>query len=317
MRLLLFIAVLMASTFASLAGATEGLVLLNKIATAARTLNYTGAFVYRRAGHEETSSIAHALVDGREIERIVVLDGSPREVVRQGQQVSCFLPEEDLLIIEDQSRQQRFPALLPAGLSDLTRYYSVKPGGKSRVAGIDAQTIILEPKDALRYAHELWMDPISGLLLKSTLLGERGQILESFSFTQVNIGGVVDPAALRPHYESSVHKVHKVRSDEMRADELGWNFKEIPFGFRKLNAMKRKNPNQGQDSLQVVFSDGLAAISVFIEPSLVTEKEPGIGSFGPMHVYRRKAGDFRLIVIGEVPADAVRRLGDGIERKLR
>jgi sigma-E factor negative regulatory protein RseB len=317
MRWVLLIAALLAPTFASLAYATDGLTLLSKIATAAHNLNYTGAFVYRRAGHEETSHIAHVLVDGQEIERIVVLDGSPREVVRHGQQVRCFLPEEDLLIIEDQSRQKRFPALLPAGLSDLARHYSVKPGSKARVAGIDAQTILLEPKDAMRYAHELWMDPISGLLLKSTLLSERGQVLESFSFTQVNIGGSVDPVALKPRYESRAYKVQKVRSDEMRADDLAWSFKDIPSGFRKINAMRRKNPNKEQESLQVVFSDGLAAISIFIEPSAANESDTGTESFGPMHVYRRKAGDFRYIVIGEVPAEAVRRLGDGIERKPR
>lgn len=314
MRRALFIAVLLAPTFSF---AADGLVLLNKIATAARNLTYSGAFVYRRAGQEETSRIAHALVDGREMERIVVLDGSPREVIRNGQQVTCFLPDEDLLIIEDQPRQKRFPAMLPAGLSDLTRHYSVKPGAKARVAGIESQIILLEPKDALRYAHELWMDPVSGLLLKSTLLGERGEILESFSFTQVDIGGPLGRDALTPRYESRAPRVRKVRSDELRAEDLPWSFRNVPLGFRKLSAMKRTTSADGPESLHVVFSDGLAAISVFIESVSAREIVEGSGAMGPMHVYRRKVGDYRFIVIGEVPAEAVKRLGDGIERKPR
>lgn len=314
MRWVVFVAVLLAPTIAL---ASEGLALLNKIAMAARNLTYSGAFVYRGAGQEETSRIAHTLVDGREIERIVVLDGSPREVVRNGKQIKCFLPEEHVLIIEDQSRQKRFPAMLATGLSDLTRHYSVKPGAMARVAGIDSQVILLKPKDALRYAHELWMDPASGLLLKSALLGERGEVLESFSFTQVSIGGPLDHDALTPRYESSAPRVQWVSSDELRVEDLPWNFRDVPSGFRKLSAMKRKNSADGVESVHVMFSDGLAAISVFIEPTLANEVEEGPRAMGPMHVYRRNGRDYRFVVIGEVPAEAVKRLGDGIERKPR
>jgi len=312
MRWVVLVAVLLAPTIAL---ATEGLVLLNKIATAAHKLTYSGAFVYRRAGKEETSRIAHTMVDGREIERIVVLDGSPREVIRNGKQVKCFLPEQRVLIIEDQIRQKRFPAMLAAGLSDLTQHYSVKPGAMARVAGIDSRIILLQPKDALRYAHELWMDPISGLLLKSAMFGERGEVLESFSFTQVSIGSPLDQDALTPRYESTAPRVQRVTSDELRAGDLPWNFRDVPRGFRKLSAMKRANSADGSESMHVVFSDGLAAISVFIESALDDEVEEGPRAMGPMHVYRRKAGDYRFIVIGEVPAEAVKRLGDGIERK--
>ena len=86
-------------------------------------------------------------------------------------------------------------------------------------------------------------------------------------------------------------------------------------GFRKVATMKRQTTPQNPESLHVVFSDGLASISVFIEPGGSAGEAEAVSSVGPVNVYRRQLGEHRLLVMGEVPALAVRRLGDGIEQR--
>lgn len=295
--------------------ADDGLALLQRIAQGSRQLTYSGTFVYRSGGKMDTSRIAHSLKDGIEVERIEALEGSPREVLRAGSEVKCFFPDEKLVIIENRSSGRGFPALLPAGLGSLPEHYAIRGGGQGRVAGVKSRAVLLEPRDDLRYGHEFWMDAASGLLLKATLLGERGETLESFAFTQVKIGGQLENEALKPRFDSERVRVQQVRATEMKADDMNWSFRTMLPGFRKMAAMKRQTAPENPESLHVVFSDGLASISVFIEPGGAGGEAESVSSVGPVNVYRRQLGEHRVVVMGEVPALAVRRLGDGIERK--
>ena len=295
--------------------ADDGLALLNRIAQGSRVLTYSGTFVYRSGDKVDISRIAHSVSDGREIERIEALDGSPREVLRSGSEVKCFFPEEKLLIIENRSNQRGFPALLPAGLGGVPEHYAIRSGGQGRVAGVKSRAVLLEPRDGLRYGHEFWMDAASGLLLKANLLGERGETLESFAFTQVKIGGPLEQGALKPRFDSERVRVQQVRATEVKPDDMNWTFRTLLPGFRKVAAMKRQTAPDNPESLHVVFSDGLASISVFIEPGGSAGETETMSVVGPVNVYRRQVGEDRVVVMGEVPALAVRRLGDGIERR--
>ncbi len=295
--------------------ADDGLALLQRIAQGSRQLTYSGTFVYRSGDKVDISRIAHSVSEGREIERIEALDGSPREVLRSGSEVKCFFPEEKLLIIENRSNQRGFPALLPAGLGGVPEHYAIRGGGHGRVAGVKSRAVLLEPRDGLRYGHEFWMDTASGLLLKANLLGERGETLESFAFTQVKIGGPLEQGALKPRFDSERVRVQQVRATEVKPDDMGWTFRALLPGFRKVAAMKRQTAPENPESLHVVFSDGLASISVFIEPGGSAGETEAMSAVGPVNVYRRQVGEHRLVVMGEVPALAVRRLGDGIERR--
>ena len=295
--------------------AEDGLTLLQRIAQGSRQLTYSGTFVYRSGGKVDTSRIAHSLVNGLEVERIEALDGTPREVTRAGSEVKCFLPEEKLVIIENRPSQRRFPALLPAGLGSLPEFYEIRGGEQGRVAGMVSRAVFLHPRDDLRYGHEFWMDAASGLLLKANLLGERGETLESFAFTQVKIGGPLEFDALKPRFDRERVRVQEVRATDLKQEDTGWSFRVMLPGFRKVATMKRQTTPQNPESLHVVFSDGLASISVFIEPGGSAGEAEAVSSVGPVNVYRRQLGEHRLLVMGEVPALAVRRLGDGIEQR--
>ena len=312
------IAVLLAPTFAR--ADDNSLLLLQRMAQAAKHLTYTGTFVYQSGGRMETSHIAHTWADGRDMEHIEVLDGSPRETLRKGEETTCFLPDEKRLIIETRSAQHRFPALLPAGLGSLPDYYLISRNGQGRVAGLDSQIVVIKPRDNLRYGYRLWMDGASGLLLKSTILDERGETLELFSFTQVNIGQPLERDALKPRFVSDDVQVQKITTKEIVPEDLGWIFHTAIPGFHRISAMRRQSSGGRPSSLHVLFSDGVASISTFIEPRNPASRAgrqalPVISSYGPINVYHRQMDDYLLVVMGEVPAVAVKLLGDGIEWK--
>ena len=62
------------------ASQAEGLQWLKKVSAAAQKLNYSGTFVYRSASRSETSRIVHRVSNGNQMEKIEVLDGSPRDI---------------------------------------------------------------------------------------------------------------------------------------------------------------------------------------------------------------------------------------------
>jgi sigma-E factor negative regulatory protein RseB len=295
---------------------SEALQLLQKVAVAAQKLTYSGVFVYQSGARSETSRITH-LIDGEnELERLEVLDGSPREVVRKNQEVRCFLPDHRLLIVERRGTRQFFPLLVPGSLAGLTEYYLIRKGPSARVAGVDSQSVLVEPKDDNRYAHQLWIDPQSGLLLKASLLSEQGIPLETFAFTEVKIGGSLDRESLKSPMEakSGDWRIQYVRSSDAKGDDGYWLFRAPLPGFRRMSGMKRQMRPDAPESTQIIFSDGFASVSVFVEPLAGREREEsGAFTMGAVNVYKRQVGDYQLIVMGDVPTGALRRFAEGME----
>lgn len=295
----------------------DGMAWLGRMVTAAQKLSYTGTFVYQSDNHTETSRITHVVDAAGERERLEVLDGTPREVVRHNDEVKCFLPGERLVIVEQQAQRRTFPARLPESFAALPDYYIIRMGAVTRIAGFDSQLLILEPKDSYRYGHMLWADVNSGLLVKARMVNDRNQVIEQFAFTQLQIGGPIDAKALRATFASKAAEwqVHNVKAVSANIEDSDWVFKTQIPGFKKSAGMLRRGQSDKAQTLHVVFSDGLAAISVFIEPlgSGGTRSEEGLFSAGAINVYKRTLNDHLLVVLGEVPAPTLKALGDGIE----
>ncbi|MDR2239486.1 MAG: MucB/RseB C-terminal domain-containing protein [Zoogloeaceae bacterium] len=296
---------------------------LEKMATAAKKLNYTGTFTYRSyqgGGDAETSRITHFVDASGEFERLEVLDGSPREIIRSNDEVKCFLPDDKMVIVEKRGQYKAFPALLPASAGKLDAYYRMRLGDIERVAGLDSQLVILEPRDALRYGHHFWADIASGLLLKARMVDERNEIIEQFVFSQLQVNGAISKEALKPRFDtdSKTWRIHDAHSSQSLSAGSGWQFKVQLPGFRKSAGMQRQSGAvDGKRITHFVFTDGLAAISVFIEPlegqPPALEQDAAMSSAGAINVYKRLAGNYMLTVLGAVPMDSLKRLGDGME----
>lgn len=292
---------------------------LQKMAVAAQKLNYTGTFTYQSGGNSETSRITHVVDATSEQEKLEVLDGSPREVIRTNDEVKCFLPEDKVVIVEKRKQYKAFPALLPSSVGSLGEHYQIRKGETARIAGFDSQLIILEPKDNLRYGHMFWAETNSGLLLKARMVNEKNEPIEQFAFTQLQIGGAIDRESLKPKYGApgAAWRVQNARAAETGPTAGGWVFKAQPPGFMKSAGMKRQAARAGVETTHFVFSDGLASISVFIEPlgDRQEKAEPATYSAGAINVYKRVAARHLLTILGEVPPATLKRLGDGIEPK--
>ena len=184
-RWVLALGVLLASWGVGAEVPSDPLTWLGRIAAAGQRLNYSGTFTYQSGNRSETSRIVHVRDSGGEFERLETLDGSPREVIRNNGEVRCVLPAQKTVIIDQAGSRRAFPSRLAEAWMNLSESYRIRRGELSRVAGLEAQQIILEPKDDLRYGYLLWADVQSGLLLKSRMVSERGETIEQFAFNEV------------------------------------------------------------------------------------------------------------------------------------
>lgn len=287
---------------------------LGRIAAASRQLSYAGTFIYQSGQHMETSRIAHLVDADGEHERLEVLDGSPREVIRSNNEVRCVLPDQKVVIIDEAGGRRAFPARLPASFAGLAENYRIRKGETTRVAGYETQQIVLEPRDDLRFGHQLWAEQGSGLLLKARMVDGQGQVIEQFTFSEVRIGNV-ERAALAPRYRKDEEwRVVNTRGSEVSQQDAGWKVGALP-GFELASVVRRPLGGERGEVVHMVFSDGLAALSLFIEPLPAGEMgEQGVQRSGPINIYKRVVEGHQLTVLGEVPVRAVQRLGDAVTR---
>lgn len=289
---------------------------LGRIASAAERVNFTGTFMYQSGAHSETSRIAHRVDEHGQFERLEVLDGSPREVIRVGSEVRCVLPDERTVIIDRANSRRVFPVRLPETFGSLAESYRISKGRVSRVAGYEAQAILLEPRDNLRYGRTLWAERQTGLLLKSRIVDEDGGVVEQITFNDVRIGGEIGEELLTPRFEyNDSWRVVHAGGNEIGREETGWGATPPLPGFAPVSAMKRPLGQDRGEAIHLVFSDGLASISVFIEPLSADAPQDQLGeqSNGAINIYKRAAHGHLITALGEVPARAVRRLGDAVQ----
>lgn len=289
---------------------------LGRIAAASQRLNYVGTFSYQSGKQIETSRIAHRADGEGEFERLEVLDGSPREVIRSNAEVRCVLPDQRTVIIDQAGTRRAFPARLPTSYTGLAESYRIRKGEVSRVAGYEAQSIVLEPRDDLRYAHVLWAEMQTGLLLKSRMLDERGEMIEQFTFSDLRIGGDIDKDLLKPRYrQGDGWRVVNVQGDQMSKADSGWMLRDPLPGFALSSVVRRPLGTERDEALHMVFSDGLAAVSVFIEPigTELERPEAGASSSGAINIYKRIVDGVLVTALGEVPAKTVKKMAESVE----
>jgi sigma-E factor negative regulatory protein RseB len=287
----------------------ESLAWLRKIQDATRNLSFSGTFVYQHGGRSETSRIVRfAPLD---TERLEVLDGMPRELIRTKDRVSCYLPESKVVKVERRTADRSFPALLPERLGAIAQHYDISLGETRRVGGFECQAVVLTPKDNLRYGYRLYADVGSGMLMRAVTVDAAGKPVEQFAFTELKIGGVTRDM-VKPRHASSGWRVEDTEASPTRL--VGWGLTaELP-GFQKIVELTRRM-GESKPVGQVVYSDGLAAVSVFIEP-LQARREPprtGLASLGAIHIYTREVANHMVTVVGEAPAASVQRIANAVE----
>lgn len=295
------------------ATAPDALVLLRRVYQATEKLSYTGTFVYQQGNRIETSRITRVSGRGEDTERVEVLDGVPREIVRTRDTVRCYLPESKTVKVERRIDQRSFPGMLPAQISDLARNYTITRGETLRVAGYDCESVVLTPKDELRYGYKLWADVRSGMLLKARTFGPQGETIEQFTFVQFTAGNVPRDQ-VRTRHAAQSWRIEEANVAPANLAGSGWTVQgELP-GFRKVAEVTRRM-GEARPVGQVVYSDGMAAVSVFIEPISGRDDpvRPGLSSAGAFNIFTREMANHIVTVVGEAPAASVQRIASRVE----
>lgn len=305
-------------TVAAAEGQREAMAMLEKMATASQKVNYSGTFVFNHGTQSETSRIAHFVNPaGGVLERLETLDGPAREVIRTNDQVTCYLPGTKTVLIDPRGSRQ-FPVRLEQ-IQDLGQHYRIVRESADRVAGFECQWVALLPKDTLRYARRFCAETKTGLPLRARTINEKGQVVEAFSFSTLQLGGGFNRDLVRSKYAaiSSKQGWRIDRSALTAADsgDSGWIAANQPAGFNKLMELRRSMPGKSGTMSHLVFSDGLAAISVFIEPGAKQEQKPSLRHQGAVHVYTRVVSGHTVTVLGETPAETVMQLARSLEPK--
>lgn len=295
---------------------TSALQWLQRIYAATQKLSYTGVFVYQQGQQVETSRITHIVDASGPRERLETLDGIPREIIRTRDQVVCYLPASMTVKIDKQSGTRMFPAILPEQLKELSENYNIRKGDVERVGGYDCQVIILEPRDRMRYGHRLWADLNTGMLLKAKTFDEKNEMLEQFAFTQLQIGGAIGREQLKARFSRASRDWRVEDSGAVRTNlaEAGWTIRSSPPGFRTVTELLRTLGGTSGVG-HIVLSDGLAAVSVFIQPATSKQpaSRPGLVRQGAINVYTRPVGDYWITVVGEAPLESVRYIANAVE----
>lgn len=298
--------------------------LLQTTQAAAKKASYSGTFVYQQGNQIRTSRITHGFDGDTEVEKLEILDAKPREYIRKNGEVSCYLPDSKVIQVEKNLSQEEFPALLSENVNLLPESYYIKKAQMSRVAGVECQVLNLQPKDAFRYGFRLCVEKNAGLLLGVQTLNPRNEVIEQIAFTQISLGDV-DKSRLKPSFTNVAQ--WKTENMTVQANvNSGWIVKNLPSGFKKTLETKRLIPisanvagadqalTKSHQVVQMMFSDGLSTISVFIEPNTGNRTEGSLQQ-GAMTIMGKRSGDNWLTVVGEVPNAAIKQVMNSVQFK--
>ena len=296
---------------------------LERMLDSAKTLNYEGTFIYVQGPHVEAMRVIHGGGEPvGERQRLVSLSGPPREIVVANNNVICLMPKQQASFAGRDYRRSPFPLSLPRELGRLESHYELQMLGEDRVAGLDAQVIAIKPRDAWRFGYRLWLDRRNGMALRSALLDERGQPVEQLMFTDLQIKPRIDDAAFAT--PTLVPEVAAPGAGANASDarvpagepvtQSAWRVEQLPEGFAEVSHNRFTEASGRHPTEHIVFADGLATISVFLER---LEGEPpllqGSSQLGSMNAFGTVVNGHQVLVVGEAPAATVQRIATSIQ----
>jgi sigma-E factor negative regulatory protein RseB len=259
--------------------------------------------------------ISHYKDENGEKERLISLNGEAREVIRDNQNLTCIWPSSRKVVV-DFSRKNTFsPIFIPEDINRLEKFYEMKLIGKDRVAGMSAVVVHINPKDKYRYGIKFWISDQNGLMLKSNLINEDGRVVEEVMFTSLKLFDGDEKLVIdtMPKIDESFTLVryHSGDSSKSFAGDNSWQLSEAPGGFWRESVLKRQIPGSNLFVHQMVYTDGLSSLSIFIEKQ-TSDTSSGMSSMGAVNAYIRIVNNHSVTAIGEVPAITVKQLAESV-----
>ncbi|MDB5846068.1 MAG: sigma regulatory protein MucB/RseB [Polaromonas sp.] len=286
--------------------------------------SYVGTFVVSAGGSMSSAKIWHVCEGTQQVERVETLTGPPRSIFRHNDQVTTFMPEHKVARSEKRESLGLFPQLFQSADSRIADFYKFRQEGLERVAGVDADIIMLVPKDRLRFGYRVWSERKNGLIVKLQTLDPDGKVIEEAAFSELQLDAPVSMSQL----VQMMGKVQGYRLDKpalvkTTAAAEGWALKMPVAGFNAMSCYKRpasaagsaeKNTN-GDGPLQWIFSDGLATVSIFVEPlDRRRHVRESTLSLGATQTLTRQLDAHWITLVGEVPVPTLQLFASALER---
>ena len=280
---------------------------LSRMNHAVEELSYQGTFLHMQGGNAETLQIAHLNEDGRVSERIIALDGVAREIIRHEDEVQCIFPDRQAVLLEERRDVSPLVSALPSYSDELLRHYEFTLLESARVVQRQTQIVSIKPKDGFRYGYTLWLDQDTAMPLKSQLVDDQGNILEQILFAQLDISDSIPRSALEPSINIEGFRIFRPRvAAEQTEDNLHLRAASVPEGFKLFVETSRPIAGSQYPVEHLVYSDGLAIVSVFIEdPKSEPDVVEGHSRVGTANPFSLSVSGRKVTAVGEVPRRTV------------
>ncbi len=299
-------------SFSAAAQAPRGAELLTQMSSSVRGLDYQGSFVYQHAGRIDTLRVFHA-GGAREQERLISLNGPRSEVIRNGNNVTCIQADDSAIVYTNTSGRGLLPLVPDAATAGIDDHYAIRLDGSDRVAGYDADIIDVLPRDGFRYGYRLWLEKGTRLLLRSIVTNHKKMPIEQFMFVSLEIGRIPADTDLVPRQRELLTTTAAPADEINLRGPPAWKVLNAPAGFTLRSARQSAKAVAGAQHL--VYSDGLASVSVYVEPIEASIDLPAtLASRGTLNIYSFNKDSWRFTVLGDVPAATVTAIAESLQQ---
>lgn len=285
--------------------------------TAVEQLDYRGRYVHQQGETIETLYIVHRYDDGRVSERLLSLDGAGREIVRDGDVVRCILPDRETVLLENSNASPL--AVLPSYSEAVRTHYEVTLHETDRIADRRTQIVSIMPRDEMRYGYRLWLDEETALPLRSELIDEGGRTVEQLLFTGIELDVPISPSELEPTINDEGFSLVSDRprpSSAASSDLMSLVADDLPSGFELSAASTSTMAGSRYPVDHLVYTDGLATVSVFVEdPKSSPEIADGHSRLGTANAFSTSLQGRRVTAVGEVPRRTVETIATSLRSR--
>ncbi len=288
--------------------------LLDRMNHVVTVIDYEGTVIRWENGESEALKIVHKIIDGVINEKLSTQEGNGLEIIRIGNDVHCILPDKQTVLIEEFSNQSTLFSALPSSEIRNGAEYDVSIIRDDRVAGRAAIMLAVRPHDEFRYGHRIWLDKETSFPLKTEMMSIDGELIEQIKFVDIRIGSNISKAALAPSMSLDNYSWYTAPAHYAAVEvDTDWESIDLPSGFRATSTKTEQLPGADAPVTHIVYSDGMATVSVFIAEKNET-KFLEKSNVGASNTYSLQRGDFQITVVGEVPAVTVRQIAISMQQ---
>jgi len=286
---------------------------LGQMGAAVQSTSYEGTVIRIKDGSAEALKVVHTVKDGVIMEKVVAQEGNGLEIIRNGNEVHCILPDRKSVLVEEWNDQSTLFSTLPSSDIRFGNEYDVAIVRNDRVAGRDAIMLAIRPHDDYRYGHRIWLDTETSFPLQTQLISE-GIAIEQVKFADIMLNHEIHASALEPSYSTENFTwLRQPSGHQGTVVETSWISDELPIGFRAVSTHEETMQDSEEVVTHILFSDGLANVSVFITANS-GKQALGSARVGGSNSYGIELGDFEITAIGEVPAMTVEQIATSMRQ---